>query len=191
MNSLNKEDIEFLKNLQQKMLTQDTCGQSNPRYWAVGNKTRIYGIDKDFDFDGTEVIYNCELIAENLKELYNYLKRVEKDIDIEYFEDSLEEYVSIIDNVEEHYFYTVEDLVDYMTENLNYDSSLYCVNYKEEYVIAENTIFLTLEECEKHIKGNSHHYNEPISYAMTAWRSPEVARLYQILENTNWDQYLK
>lgn len=35
MNKINKEDIEFLKELQNEMLTQDTICQADPRFWVV------------------------------------------------------------------------------------------------------------------------------------------------------------
>ncbi len=117
-----------------------------------------------------------------------YLRDNEDDLEIEYHEEILEEYVTIVKYDEEQCFYDTKELVEYMIEELDYDNSLYLVNYKDEYVIAENTMFLTIEECKRHIEHNGYHYNEPHPYAMTAWRSPEVERLYEILENTNWDE---
>lgn len=185
---LNKEDKQFLKELQHQMLTQDTVGQASPRFWVVRHKVRQYGIEDGYAVDGVEVVHNCEMLAENLKELYEYLRDTKDDLKIKYNNDIVEEYVVIGENTdEEQYFYDIRELVDYMIDELEYDNSLYMVNYKDEYVIAEDTMFITLEECRKHIECNGHHYNEPHPYAMTAWRSPQVKRLYEILENTNWD----
>ena len=52
--------------------------------------------------------------------------------------------------------------------------------------IAENTMFLTLRECKEHIERNRHHYHDPKTYAMTAWRSPQVERLWKILQEVDW-----
>ena len=53
--------------------------------------------------------------------------------------------------------------------------------------IASDTMFLTLRECEEHIKRNHYHYNNPLPYAITAWRSPQVERLIEILQTVDWD----
>ena len=38
---MKKEDIEFLKSLQEEMLTQDSFGQATPRYWAVAQTKKF------------------------------------------------------------------------------------------------------------------------------------------------------
>lgn len=181
---MKKQDIDFLKDLQHEMLTQDTVCQAHPRFWVVRQKRRCYGIDDEFGYDGTEVVYDSETLAEDLKELYEYLEEYEEDLDIEY----CEEHITI--NAEEsECFHNIEDLVDYMREELNYDDGLYLVNYREEYVIVPDTMFLTKRECEEHIRKNHYHYNEPHSYAMTAWRSPQVEKLFDLIMNSNWNLY--
>lgn len=71
---MNKEDIKFLKNLQHEMLTQDTVGQANPRFWVIIDKIKHYGIDSDYGYDGVEILSDGgEIIATNLKELYEFL----------------------------------------------------------------------------------------------------------------------
>lgn len=79
---MENQDIEFLKELQHEMLTQDKVGQASPRFWVVRHKVRTYGIDEDFDFDGTEVIHGGERLANNFKELYEYLRDNEEDLEI-------------------------------------------------------------------------------------------------------------
>ena len=53
MNKISKKDIEFLKELQHEMLTQDTVCQADPRFWVVQQKVRTYGIHEDYGIDGT------------------------------------------------------------------------------------------------------------------------------------------
>lgn len=52
---------------------------------------------------------------------------------------------------------------------------------------APNTMFLTLRECKEHIQANDYHYRNPHPYAMTAWRSPQVEKLIEILQTADWD----
>lgn len=56
-----------------------------------------------------------------------------------------------------------------------------------EWETVENTLFLTLEECERHIGLNRHHYDHPRSFCMHAWRSPQVASLWEAIKGTDWD----
>lgn len=183
---MKNEDRLFLKELQHQMLTQDNVGQASPRFWVVRDKVKVYGIELGYNVDGTEVIYDCEAIADSLKELYEYLKEHQEDIEIKYCTELNE--VTIVEHDGEVTFDEMEELADYMVTELEYDDGLYCVNYREEYEIKEDTMFLTLEECKNHIECNRHHYKNPQSYAMTAWRSPQVKKLFEILENTNWDE---
>lgn len=82
--------------------------------------------------------------------------------------------------------YDTNDIIWYI-EN-NYGERYDIVNYKEEYQIVENTFFLTYRECKEHIEKYGYNYNEPRPYAMTSWRSPQVEKLYKIIQNTNWDE---
>ncbi len=179
---MQKQDIDFLKDLQHEMLTQDTVCQAHPRFWVVREKRRYYGIEEGFE-DGTEVVWDTETVARNLKEFYECLIEHDENLDIEYYEEHV-----IINADESEHFYNLKDLVDYMKEELNYED-LYLANYREEYVIVPSTMFLTKRECEEHIKKNHYHYNEPHSYAMTAWRSPQVERLFDVIINTNWNLF--
>lgn len=61
------------------------------------------------------------------------------------------------------------------------------VPMRDTFVNVENTMFLTLEDCEEHIKANSHHYNNPKPFAMTAWRSPQVEYLVALLKEVDWE----
>ncbi len=65
-----------------------------------------------------------------------------------------------------------------------------CYNYwkNEEQFDLEAGVFLTAEACEDHIKLNHYHYNNPKSYAIGAWRNPEMQNLLRILsKNANAD----
>lgn len=182
---MNKEDKEFLKDLQHIMLTQDTVGQADPRFWVVRHLVRTYGIENGYDITGSSIVHEGESIADNLEELCEYIKSTfeDKEINIKYINDGTVEYAILNDDIK---FFSINDLVEYIEQEFDYDD-ISIVNYKDAYQIAEDTMFLTLEECEKHIKTNWYHYKKPHPYAMTAWRSPQVERLFKILQNTNWD----
>ena len=164
---MKKEDIVFLKELQHEMLTQDSVGQANPRFWVVQELRRTYWLEDDYN--GKEIVWDAESIGDSLEDLISYIDENE-----------------ICENEDYKGYDELEELVEYLQKE-GYD--IYLVTFREEYATVENTFFLTLEECNKHIKANYYHYKKPRAYAMTAWRSPQVERLYKILENTNWDDF--
>ncbi|NFO86113.1 hypothetical protein FDC58_04815 [Clostridium botulinum] len=181
---MKKEDREFLKNLQHEMLTQDTVGQADPRFWVVMEKRRIYGMNDDYDIDGRVIIgTDGEEIESDMNSLYDFLH---DELDIDCRLDRISGQCKLCINVDDKILKNIRDVMDYIDEYTSYDQySL--VNYREEDYIAEDTMFITLRECEKHIQANSYHYKRPIPYAMTAWRSPQVERLYKILQETKWN----
>lgn len=173
---MEKEDIEFLKQLQHEMLTQDNACQASPRFWAVMTTRRIYLVDDDIE--GYEVVIDGERAGETIKEVLSYIQ--------DFYEDYCEEFP---DKIEEWKKY--ESLYELVEALKDEGWDIFRVPYRDIKVIAENTFFLTLEECKKHIELNRYHYNNPYPYCMTAWRSPQVERLYKILENTNWNDFKK
>lgn len=64
----------------------------------------------------------------------------------------------------------------------------YEIIYRDwEWQTVSDTLFLTLEACERHIRENAYHYDHPRSFCMHAWRSPDVARLWKALKGIDWD----
>ncbi|WP_125154382.1 hypothetical protein [Clostridium rectalis] len=55
------------------MLTQDTVGQANPRFWVIKQDVKIYGIEDSFDITGQTIIYDNEEIGDSLVEVYDFL----------------------------------------------------------------------------------------------------------------------
>lgn len=183
---MNKEDIKFLKDLQHEMLTQHTIGQADPRFWVVMQTIRQYGVDSDYGIDGT-IITSCDdgvLVrdADNMQEVFDWL--VEGfGVDCKFDDGFI--YINHEDENED-ILSDADDVIDYL-KGIGYDRYS-IVNYRDNEEIVQDTMFLTYRECKEHIERNSYHYNEPHPYAMTAYRSPQVERLYKILKQTNWSE---
>lgn len=180
---MNKEDKEFLKELQHEMLTQPTICQANPRFWVVRQTVREYGIDTEYDFDGWVIVgEDDEESRTDMESMYEWLHdTLEIDCElIQFTKDGFYIKIGEIQLIDEN------DVMNYIGKHTGYNQ-FNLVTYKDEKEIVPNTMFLTLRECEEHIKRNHYHYNEPSPYAMTAWRSPQVERLYKIIQNTNWE----
>lgn len=162
--------IEFLQSLGKEMKEQDNDYQAAPRFWVVAENEKEYGIDTDYA-DGI-VAYDSEGSTwETPEELMQHL------IEYGYIEE---------EDVDKRGKYDFAEIID-MVDGSEYGMC----GYKENRdVISPNTFFLTKRECKDHIERYSNHYAEPHSYAMTAWRSPQVERLYDIIENTEWETVL-
>jgi hypothetical protein len=178
-----KEDKDFLKELQHEMLTQDTVCQANPRFWVVMQEVKDYWVDDNTD--GIFVYSSSEAdtaFEGELEELVDWVKELDGVENCRY--DVC--FVEFKYKGAEYSIDTASDLQSFLDE---YSKAEYSVGYyRIRNEICKDTLFLTLRECKEHIEGNRHHYNSTVHpYAMTAWRSPQVARLYEILEKTDWD----
>lgn len=180
---MKKEDREFLKELQHEMLTQDTVCQANPRFWVVMKTVRDYWVNDNTD---GLFIYSKEdgeaVFEGDLEELTEWIKELTGIEDCRYDTFSIE----FNYNDEEYFISDEDDLQSFLDEYYEDNYSVGCYRNRDE--IVQNTMFLTLRECKEHIESNKHHYDETAHpYAMTAWRSPQVERLYKILEKTDWE----
>ncbi|SHJ14013.1 hypothetical protein [Clostridium magnum] len=171
------------------MLTQNTVCQADPRFWVVMQTVKDYWVEDDvagigiYDAEAAESVFEGELenLVDWLKENFEVIVKCEYD----------NGFLEIVCEDENEYF--IDDISEIRGFLEEYDAGRYSIcNYREREEIAQNTMFLTLRECKKHIKANQHHYNKTAHpYAMTAWRSPQVERLYKILQNVNWDELLE
>lgn len=84
---ITKEEIEFLKELQKEMNTQDTVGQADPRFWVIARTKKEY-VGEEYA-EGEELVdVDCERIyADGLEEAIKFFKEEiieENDEDYEY-----------------------------------------------------------------------------------------------------------
>nr|DAX85791.1 MAG TPA: hypothetical protein [Caudoviricetes sp.] len=175
---MNREDRDFLKELQHEMLTQDPVCQANPRFWAVMQKERVYGIEEGYGDSGCIVTHEYEEFADNVEDCIEWICDNYNKDDFDESEKELFEELIQCSNL--------EDFIDLANELIG---GFQLVRYTEIDRIVPDTMFLTYRECEEHIKRNYYHYKKDARpYAMTAWRSPQVERLYNIIQNTNWEE---
>jgi hypothetical protein len=59
---------------------------------------------------------------------------------------------------------------------------------KEERVFALRAgVFLTAKACDEHIAANRHHYTDPKSYAISAWRNEEMQNVMRFVSSQGGD----
>lgn len=180
MNSI-AEKIKWLFELGKRMKEQDTDCQAAPRFWVVREKKKYFGFEEGFE-DGIVLELGSERYdVSEQKEFFETMASQGSEIAAKY-RDKIEETGNLFD----------EDELRNIVEEIN-DDYFDCgvVGYCEYNKIAENTMFITKAECKKHIAENDYHYYKPHTYAMTAWRSPEVEKLFSILEDEKlWNKVL-
>lgn len=184
MFGLSNEDIDFLKELQHELKTQEHDCQASPRFWGVAETKREYGIDSEYS-DGYEVRIDFETYYDNdedgIESFKEYLiENCEEDYDLDHEGEitSLKEELDRFDDI--------SDMYDFASDELDIDTNeIELIYYRNiENVVTQQTgCFLTKRACKRHIELNHYHYNEPHTYAMTAWRNPEFERLLKIIEN--------
>lgn len=172
-----KEDIQFLKQLQQELLTQEVDGQAAPRYWSImdykwiitaeGHEDRVSLFDSDA----------CETT-----ELNDYVDEILNERNDEFTEEEIEELKEQLE------WGSPSDIFDWI-ERYDDDSRFYPIYEEQVSFIAPNTMFLTKAEAKRHLELNHYHYSAKAhTYAMTAWRAPKMERLIKILETFDWNK---
>lgn len=183
MRALSAEDIGFLSILRDELNTQDHDSQAAPRFWAVGDTRRVYGVDID-SADGS-IMYETnegDTLGETILECLASLDDWGVMDENEELWDEIE-----AEELEEYEIDTLCRLLNREIDHITFDVG----GYRDEHIIERSTMFLTKRTCQEHIQRNHYHYKKPHTYAMTAWRNPEMGRLMEILENVDWEQILK
>lgn len=163
--------IGFLAGLGAEMNSQENDCQADPRFWVVAENKWEYGVADGYA-DGYSLCCAGGGGWDTPQEFVDHL--------IENGEMTEEEAAENIGALSDASF---QDVLDCLGDADNYN----IVGYREgRDTIAPNTMFLTKQEAKTHIERNSYHYVEPHTYAMTAWRSPQVEQLYKILQETDW-----
>lgn len=172
-----KEQLAFLANLKSEMNTQDSDCQANPRFWVVMDYKNEPCWEGHADF--------YEVCSSEI-EMFGTVNDFKEDLnDNGYLEDLNDELVEELNRITDD-----AELVDWMKDHLNIEA--YIVPMRKVEVIKKDTFFITKRECQEHIERNQHHYsNKAHTYAMTAWRSPQVEKLWNVLETLNIDELLR
>ena len=171
-----EEDLEFLKNLQEELKTQDRDSQASPRFWVVRQWEKEV-THSDFSEGQLIVIFDGDY------------SEFDDESDIGDFIDFMENHhEKEWDCIKDKKFYEdMSDIIEVLEEECFDGFTIY--DYKKVPVIKENTMFLTKQEAREHIEANYYHYNKSAhTYAMTAWRAPKVQKVLEILENFDFKE---
>ncbi|MGH0585629.1 hypothetical protein ACQVQY_05920 [Bacillus mycoides] len=174
------KDIQFLKELQQELKTQETDHQAAPRYWGLMDYRWVITAEGEHDRASIFLIDECEsvIVDEYVEDIIK--GKIGKELN--------EEQIEELKDMKE--WGSEEDLFEFIKENI--EDNCYLVYEAKQSFIVQSAMFLTKEEAKKHIESNDYHYTDEVhTYAMTAWRAPKVERLLNILETFDWESISK
>lgn len=177
--NLTHEDIAFLADLRNELLTQPTDGNCDPRFWTVNQKYVIENVEAD-SADGWTVrdTYNEYCVVGKPNDLASVIAEL---CDRENgYGDEFEQPEMLAECT------CAEELVCIANDQLE-DDQFMVAYYRERFAPCPDTLFLTKRACQEHIDKYGYNYNTPHTYVMTAERSPEYARLLEILKRVDWE----
>lgn len=190
--SINVHDLGFLEQLQHELNTQPHLCQADPRFWVIRDYYYREAAEND-EIDAVELFEDGEGETMSLEEAV--MRAYKDELDFggedharEWLEDNWLE-LDESGNVKGHYA-TISDITfRNVIENYAKHNMLDCVFLTKQWKIVADTMFLTLREAEDHLETNYYHYtNEARTYAMTAWRSPDVAQLIKLLHEVDFNE---
>lgn len=165
-------DIQFLKTLQQELKTQDHDCQAAPRFWVIMDY-KIVPTNETYNSDRIQYFHNDGewTFFENVHDLKEFFD--------EHFDEEVEHDDNLYNLLNQGDF---GEAWDYIHSNYNMYGYFDVMFMEEQEFIVPDTMFLTKNDAINHLKLNKHHYTAKAhTYAMTAWRSPTVAKLLRVL----------
>lgn len=189
-------DIDFLADLQREMNTQPSLATGDPRYWAIVDYDFRTAANDESPTHVLEVTDGGEYARYTVDELVRiaYETALENDgpaAASEWLDDMGIE--RIIDPHTGDYalhrgwgFRGMDRLREVCADYFEPRCSewVYQVKYSR---IVPGTLFISLSAAKTHLKENRHHYDEgAYTYAMKAYRSPQVERLYEVLHEVDF-----
>lgn len=173
---MTNEEIEFLQNLQKELNEQSNDSNADPVFWVIGDyrwEPAPLGYEDELRVvDGEGIDFTIEAFISLLQSEEDSAKMVE---DVEYHSDN--------DRIEQ-----IIDLL-HSEDYCGLGSDFRLMGVCKKFYIQPDTFFVTKEEAKRHLKLNHYHYTrEAHTYAMTAWRSPVVSRLWEVLRTCDFDK---
>lgn len=188
--SINVDDLGFLEQLQHELNTQPHLCQADPRFWVIRDYEYREATESD-EIDAVELFEDGEGEIMSLEEAVMRAYKDELDFGGEdHAKEWLEDkWLKLDENGAVQPQYLLEDTFKDVVEDYAEHNMMKCVFLTKQWKIVANTMFLTLREAKDHLETNYYHYtNEARTYAMTAWRSPDVAQLIKLLHEVDFNE---
>lgn len=163
---ISDEDYLFLKDLQHELNTQTNDGNADPVYWGV-METRM---EPAPDGCGEAFIYMGDGAAMTTEEAVQYV-----DENIRNYSEELQEEWKEIDKG------WMDDVVTFICDEMGIGECRVVWKDEKSFISQETGAFITKRACREYIEKCHYNHSNPHTYAMTAYRNFELARLLKIL----------
>lgn len=164
---ISDEDYEFLKDLQHELNTQTNDGNADPVYWGV-RETRMEPAPEGC---GEAVIYMGDGALMTIEEAVKYI-----DENIRNHCEELQEEWKEVDKR------WMDDVVTFVHDEMGFSECRVVWQDEKPFISQETGAFLTKRACSEYIEKFHYNHSNPHTYAMTAYRNFELARLLKILK---------
>lgn len=199
--AISKDDIDFLKALQKERNTQDNCETADVRTWVIKDRDDTVTEEGHGDYYLLYSPENCNNL--DLEDIYDILKALEFETDYYTGELVIENLNFENDVITFTYFgrkssiskdnnnkdsiaikgVCVGELISFFNDNFYEIVRVNMrVGWKREFC------FLTQKAAENYLKRKGHnHSKDAHTYCICTYEDPEIAKLMDIIESTDWD----
>lgn len=202
--AISKDDIDFLKALQKERNTQDNCETADVRTWVIKDRNDTVTEEGHEDYYLLYSPENCNNL--DLEDIYDILKALEFETDYYTGELVIENLNFENDVITFTYFgrkssiskdnnnkdsfaikgVCVGELISFFNDN-GYD--IVTVNMRVDW--KHQFCFLTQKAAENYLKRKGHnHSKDAHTYCICTYEDPEIAKLMDIIESTDWDSVI-
>lgn len=199
--AISKDDIDFLKALQKERNTQDNCETADVRTWVIKDRNDTVTEEGHEDYYLLYSHENCNNL--DLEDIYDILKALEFETDY-YTGELVIENLNFENDVITFTYFGRKSSIS--KDNNNKDSiaikgvcvgeliSFFNDNFYE--IVRVNMrvgwkhqfCFLTQKAAENYLKRKGHnHSKDAHTYCICTYEDPEIAKLMDIIESTDWD----
>lgn len=169
-----KKDIQFLKELQEGLKTQNKGKQSSPKFWIIMDYRKVVSVESF----GKGDFYVYSELNEYSGGLVELLIGIEEKLLSEMPNEAKTSFGKIGGRI---------SAVEWLRRH--WDKDILLFPSREEGYIVGDAMFITKAEAEEHIEVNRHHYSlKAHPYAMTARKALKIKKLFKILETFDWDK---
>ena len=199
--AISKVDIDFLKALQKERNTQDNCETADVRTWVIKDRNDTVTEEGHEDY---YLLYDSENYNNlDLKDIYDILKALEFETDY-YTEELVIENLNFKNNIITFAYagskvsisrdsdnedgviikgMDVDELISFFNDNFY---EIVIVNMRVGW--KHQFCFLTQKAAENYLKRKGHnHSKDAHTYCICTYEDPEIAKLMDIIESTDWD----
>jgi hypothetical protein len=190
---ITKQEIDFLKQLQLNMNTQDHICQADPRYWVIRDYAKVYGENLN-NYDGLEIyVYKDGGPVNVLLDNSNITNDIEKMLDA-----IINELVSCLyidkDSITEE---QKQVIIDYsydlysMVEEFNNTVDEVELSIQQYGLIPFDTnVFFSHQEAKDYLASREYKFSSKAhTYALTT-ESSEINKLFKILHEVDFDKLI-